>query len=692
MKYTKAIRQYTIILIQFALVSIVNAQNENKINCLTLVKRDSIVIRWAPSSLPVWQSGISNGYVIKRYTIAKNGVFIPDGLNNGVILTPTPVRPLAEELFESIINNDQRAAIVQDAIFNTRSFIRTEADNFSAYMKTYEEEETRFGFALFICDISPEIANAAGLRFTDVNLTEGERYAYSISLVSIPDGLQVDPGVVVADVGDINILPEVTEISSVFLNKAVKFRWRIDFHKGIYSAYILEKSFDNKTYNSVTSLPLVNLTESDDQEFFFYTDSLENNNVQVWYRIKGISPFGETGPPSKVITGKGVSDFLAYASIDTAVVTENKTITLRWRLSEIISSPVRKIDILRSDNHNGQFQKINKNPLNPKVRTFIDENPGQTNYYKVKLTGNEDLVSYSFPYFVEIEDNTPPQPPEQLSGKIDSLGIVTIIWSNNPEPDLFGYKVFRANSPVEEFIPLKKGIVNENIYYDTINLNTLTPTVCYQVVAIDRNYNSSEYSKILELTRPDTIPPSPGIISMLSDENGKVKIWMEESPSRDVNYYELKRQLEVDSTSLSISILKVFKEIYEDIPSYEDKEYTYHLITYDKSQNKSENSRKIFVKSTTIDQVALEIIQSPDGKNIKLSWEIPQNFIPAKIIIYKSKNDEQLKTYSSPSRAERIYVDNDIEINTSYNYRLLVYEEKGFRIAASKVVKFKPYK
>lgn len=670
--------------------SICNGQNAEKISCLSFVKDNSIILRWVPESVPVWQAGNKYGYIVKRYTIARNGLFIPDGLNNGELLTNQPIMPFSNDSFDSLAVIDPHASIVQEGIYGNGFINGNVSSDFIDFHKTYQESEMRFGFALFMCDMSAAIAKAAGLMFNDDNITKGERYAYNISLANIPDGMQVDPGVVVADAGNLTILPTVSEVSTVFLDKAVRFRWPVTFHKGIFTAYVLEKSRDGRSYLPVSDLPLVNFSEAENQDYFFYTDSLERNDQQVWYRIKGLSPFGEVGPPSEIIKGKGRPDFSAYASIDSAIVFQNRTITINWRLSESISMPVKSIDILRSEAPDGPFEQINKKPLNAKTRTFIDAHPLRTNYYQVKLTGGEDLISYSFPYFVQTEDNDPPLPPQNLSGKVDSSGVVTIIWEKNKEPDLLGYKIFRANSSKEELVPLSKGIIIDNMCYDSINLNTLTSKICYQVVALDKNYNSSNYSAVLELTRPDTIAPSPAIIKMLTAENDKVIIRMEESPSRDVDHYDIIMQLVNDTTVHKVTTFKEkFIEVWlEDLPLV-GGEYSYSLITYDKSGNRSRNSRIVFIESIQKDKLTLEAIQSLDGKKITLKWELPTGFIPERTIIYRSMNDEVLRIYDTLFVNAQYYDDLKIEFNTEYNYRLSVSDRNGEQIS-SQQIKFIP--
>ncbi|MGE5406541.1 MAG: hypothetical protein ACM3NR_02415, partial [Methanosarcina sp.] len=650
-----------VLIILFASVCPGYSQLEKRISGMSMVKPKSIILRWAPASIPVWQTGIKYGYIIRKHVIARNGAFLEDGLNKSELLTKVPVKPKADETFDSLALVDRRAAIVQEALYGTDNNLVPSTD-FKTFMKDYEDKETRLGFALFMCDLSADIAKAAGLQFVDNNIIDGERYVYSISPANIPDGLTIEPALIVADAGFLTVLPSVSDIRAIFLDRSVKFRWQVTPYRGIYSAYIIEKSFDGRKFLPVSDLPVVNLTEDDNPDYFSCSDSLENG-TETFYRIRGISPFGEAGPPSGIISGKGIPDFSAYASVDTAILLGNNQVIIKWRVTENSASPVKNINVFRSSNANGPYEKLNSRQLTSKTQTFTDKNPQQSNYYKIVLTGDGERTSSSFPYFVQTEDNEPPLPPEFLSGTVDSTGKVTLIWKENREPDLLGYKVFRANSANQEFIALEQGIIDRTVFYDSISLNTLAGKICYQVIAIDRNYNSSDYSPVIELSRPDTIQPSPALITRIDLEQGKAIVRFEGSPANDITEYTLKRLSEYDTAS---TILKIWKadlpETYEDVSPERGTAQVYTIITIDKAGNGSGNSRKIYVPRDQSVKIPLTGKQSKDGKTISLRWTLPEGFIAGKTVIYRGINSEPVSIYATLSNPDIYFIDKEIDI------------------------------
>ncbi len=76
--------------------------------------------------------------------------------------------------------------------------------------------------------------------------------------------------------------------------------------------------------------------------------------------------------------------------------------------------------------------------------------------------------------------------------------------------DIRGFNVFYSNKPDHEFSLLTKTPLTDTVFRDTISLKTLTKKIYYKVVAVDYNSNYSKFSQILELKRPDVVPPQCG--------------------------------------------------------------------------------------------------------------------------------------------------------------------------------------
>jgi hypothetical protein len=133
------VRRGTLIFLIFGcFIPVALSQTENKLTCIALVKKDSVILRWVPVSIPVWQTGVKYGYVIRRYTIAKGGVYIPDGLSQGEVLTKVPVKPVSFEAFDKLSLSEPRSLVVQEAVYGSEFQKPDQAGSFAGFMKTYK--------------------------------------------------------------------------------------------------------------------------------------------------------------------------------------------------------------------------------------------------------------------------------------------------------------------------------------------------------------------------------------------------------------------------------------------------------------------------------------------------------------------------------------------------------------------------
>ena len=101
-------------------------------------------------------------------------------------------------------------------------------------------------------------------------------------------------------------------------------------------------------------------------------------------------------------------------------------------------------------------------------RTFTDKKPLGTNYYKVVAYRDSTAQKLSYPYLVQLTDNTPPVKPQELSGMVDSMGIVRLNWFPNPDEDIYGYRIFRSASGNDEFSQRTHRPIADTFYIDTI--------------------------------------------------------------------------------------------------------------------------------------------------------------------------------------------------------------------------------
>jgi hypothetical protein len=89
-------------------------------------------------------------------------------------------------------------------------------------------------------------------------------------------------------------------------------------------------------------------------------------------------------------------------------------------------------------------------------------------------------------------DTVPPGPPVGLGVASEGGDVVRISWSQNAEPDLAGYKVYRASIEDGLFGPVSPRTVVCPWYYEHVSPMDLA---CFKVTAVDENGNESAFSQ-----------------------------------------------------------------------------------------------------------------------------------------------------------------------------------------------------
>ena len=239
-----------------------------------------------------------------------------------------------------------------------------------------------------------------------------------------------------------------------------------------------------------------------------------------------------------------------------------------------------------------------------------------------------------------------------------------------------GYQVFKANHPEEEFTEVTIGVWPDTVFVDTVNLNTLTEKVYYKVISSDYRYNRSKDNQIIEVQRPDIVPPVAPVITSYEAEEKYISFEWIPSSSTDVRKYEIFRkdflkapwQLlhRIDSADLPLDPLTY----YDSLNLIPGKGYQYKIEAADEADNRSE---VVVLKVQTLDRemrAPVKISAEVDRKKhfIRLKWaDYPRQGVE-RFVIYRAAEDKPLKIYSSVNGSLQEYFDRNIPINKTYSY------------------------
>lgn len=626
-------------------------------------KDQRISLRWVPSSPGFWALSNYYGFHLERTEVDTTEHDQLKWKNLGIL------KPLTLELWREKVKEhpaDTMLMVAGQAIHGERL---NQPFDISNMIKQSDQLQNYYSACVLASEFSKEAALASGLRFEDHDIVKNKNYLYRLSL-NIPDTSKYKPfAIVVVNTFEEENYPEINTTDIKEGEKLVEFFWDRNYYKNYYSAYNIYKSTDGKKFYKLNSRPVSYIAFKDDSKYT-YRDSLKVNYVEFFYKIEGITAFGDPGPSSVIIKAQGrdrTRPDVPY-NITTQSLGGSK-MKITWDVNPA-DTDIAGFRISRSNEIDNGFIELTETPLPPDARSFLDTTANEllNNYYFVGVFDHENNVNVSMPKHGTIIDSIPPAAPSGLTGSIDTNGVVTLKWRLGQEPDLKGYFVHYTDRPNDTYKNRCAHPVQDTIWHDTIPLNVLSEEIFYKVVAIDHRFNYSAYSFPLKLRKPDKVKPAaPVFIISQVKENGIELKWYNSS-SHDVikNVLTRRKKGDKDYKILTEKTDKEMMTVFLDQQLVPGMEYEYQLYAVDDAGLKSEIistlSAKAYISKTlkAVENavIALDTIQ----KTYTLNWTY-DNYADFKYIIFRSVNNGPYVNYKAIKGAlfftDQYYSDRD---------------------------------
>ncbi|MCX6153503.1 MAG: hypothetical protein NT007_05030 [Candidatus Kapabacteria bacterium] len=631
--------------------------------------QDSIILRWAVGKPAVWEIATRSGYKIERAILTNVNDSDYSKLKFEEI-AGSPFKAWNEQQFISYFQAHTEQDPEAESVYMVglmAGIADQENDSvpqpFSAFQnglgsltEARNNLETKFGFSLVMANKSSTAATALGLRAVDKNIINGTTYVYKMSLVEHSKTYK-DKDIYVKVKAEA-FKPEKYKEEIYFIDgdKEVVLSWNSvrDFN-----SYNIDRALSKDgPYSRLTKSPILKSKPVGFESFErtgFKNDSL-TNYTKYYYRVYGNTAFAdqilvgeiEVMPKDRTPPQKPNLDLPINAL---------GAVYLKWNLTPPIEGDLKGFLVARSNKYTGPFIRINDQLLPTDAREYIDKSfdKDAENYYIIQALDTALNYSISNTSMVTLIDSIPPSKPAFISGKIDSLGIVTIIIEKNKEKDLMGYRLFKANGPEHEFSVIYEGFVDldssnqqvQTIFIDTVTLNSLTPYIYYKVQALDFHFNPSEYSEYLKIKRPDTIPPTTPVFTGLLVREKEVELSFALSESEDVVMHILYRKLSPDSPWDSITKININQNNYIDTNVKQGTTYYYSIRAKDDSGLFSHYANAVFGKpyDNGVRPAVQNLKIAKEKANIVLNWEYKSFNKNTFFVIYKKDSKGNLKEY-----------------------------------------------
>ncbi|MDI6402598.1 hypothetical protein QLX67_11375, partial [Balneolaceae bacterium ANBcel3] len=506
------------------------------------VEGTGIELRYFPQKRVVLNTGFREGFVIQR-AVEDSGDFAEIAR----------VLPFSPEQWDAVMAQaDGESLDLLDLARGYLDIAQTETGgtfDFETGIQDMRQQraDEDFEHAVFLLTAARDaaVAEALAMSFTDTNVEPGESYTYRVMTATDPPlyNLVPAPFSIVAETDDRAYENEVFFYEG---DTWINFFWVEDERLSLYT--VERKDPGSNEFRLLTDAPQIQLRGAGFDAFehgSFRDEDLENYEVYT-YRFYGQNMFGDRILFAEVEAMPRDRTPPESPRIVTLEHHKPREVLLEWEMNDPPAPDLMGFVVARSEQAEGEYRIIHPELLPETTRSLIDTTfiEGQSNYYVVQAIDTAFNVSSSLPVAVTLIDTIPPVKPVFLSGEVDSLGVVTLTVEKNEEPDLMGYRLFRSNDPEHEFSVIFEGFVDDDslrneipvVFSDTITLRSLTPKVYYKVQALDFNFNQSEFSEVLEITRPDTIPPITPVFKRVVTGPDSVEMEFAPSGSRDVAF------------------------------------------------------------------------------------------------------------------------------------------------------------
>ena len=640
---------------------------------------DHIILRYVPTSPILFDQANRAGYIVERATFLPGVAF--EKLNY-LPVKGSPVMRWNDAQWRRVVADeilrDSTAAnlIVLAMAYSSPDSAGIGEDVLKAGLKSLKEHKNnadlRYGFALVAANRSQIAAEGLAVSAMDSDVSPGQTYVYRIHINKPTANPLIEMAYVKVACGNFNpgYLRNDQALTLTEGDGMVTFSFPESLE---YYAFTAERS-DNGglDFKKIIKSPVLNFKPrgyAGKSEFAYRDTSLINYKIYQ-YRILVSTVFGDELVLSEITAMPRDKTPPPAPFLKSAIHIKPKQVELQWEITGKPADDLKGFNVKRGAQENGNYNLISKEVISKTTFSFIDDgfDPEGSNYYIVEAVDTAGNTSHSFPAYVTLIDTIPPAIPTISSAKIDSLGKITIKVKPNTEKDFMGYQVLKANSKEHEFsviLETFRDTLGRTTFTmnDSTTLNTLTKNIYYKVVAFDTHYNQSAPSKIIELTKKDTIPPVSPLLTGFAVNDTSVILTFANSSSEDAVRNILLRKESGKSkfdTIFSNGNVQVTKFIDKNIIG--GRQYEYAMVAKDDGGLNSKISKSIYIRTilnnrlptpelkgfydNTTKQVILTFVADKKVENRKLKVEILKRSDQKSVwIVYKVIDYEKDKPF-----------------------------------------------
>jgi len=472
----------------------------------------------------------------------------------------------------------------------------------------------------------------------------------------------------------------------------------ISWSKNTDTDFDCYKLFRSKTPGVDSTSSLVTTITS--QSTTSYDDTGLQENTTYYYRVYVYDKGGLAAGSNEVSGKTNANEPPTAVTLYDPIAPSGTTHVLRICWSQNNDDDFASYKLYRSENDVVNLSSTLVTTINDRTKICYEDSSlheNTTYWYRVYVFDDRGLSTGSNTVSGTTNANQPPTPVTLYppSPKGGSTSILSISWSQNTDEDFACYKLFRSKTPgVDSTSVLVTTITSQQTTtYDDTYLQANT-TYYYRIYVYDTGGLAAGSNEVSGRTNVNEPPTAVTLFAPSSPTYSSLTLSWTQNQDEDFASYRVFRSESpgVDSTSTLVTTITERTTVtYTDTDLKENTTYYYRVYVYD-TGGLCTGSNEVNA-TTTINEpptaVTLFAPSNPTQSSLYLSWTQNNDEDFASYRLFRSKspgvdNSSQFVTIIV-DRTVIYFTDTGLEENTTYYYRLYVYDTGGRATGSNEV-------
>ncbi len=643
------------------------------------IEGDHLLIRWVPNDVENFKQVINNGIKAELLSVDGNLTAPMFKVVRSDHKTALPYLDWNNQLLQTNEDSVALTCVHFDAVstdFRNSTFIPLEyyKTTDSAWLYRHYFSNYVLGYDWRLIDRS-----AMGGRYPiDKNVDQ-----YALKLYPTATGDTVFYNINIRSYSP----PTVPPVTGAFKGYYAELKWRTFEYKNDFFGFYLDLSVDQgETWKPIFDLPLMNgndtVPEVDEVlKYSYKRATLPDDTTNVIFRLQGADYLGGRSENISYIERKGNEDIQYSPILTNTIQTDSNYAVIQWEYDKVEAALLQEFRIVVSDT-TGKAPELVLESIPPTAREAAVFMKYEANFFRVQAVSKFGTILTSFESLVMRYDADPPAVPENFQGYIDSSGLAHLSWITSDEPDLAGYYLFKGYIKDQELAMITPEPLSGPTHIDSVDMVVGNEWIYYQLRSVDDRGNSSAFTPILSLKKPDVYPPAAPVITQIKASDKSILIRWTTSPSDDVENYRLYRKIRGEQQEWQI-IHEFHKNDFID--SYLDTLVTFDRIyqyTLQVTDDDGLNSRFAQMASTQLEDYAIRgafldfyAEASFENKSIQLNWDFDED--AREFYLYKGQGNTPLSLFKVLSGKINSITDEKLKNGETYTYVIRAYFANG---------------